>query len=67
MKKINKKNKLQGSATLVIIITSIVFMLYAQSTRADVTHMTNMNKKYKHGILNRYNKEYTQKVEELNI
>lgn len=66
MKEKNKKNRLRGSATLVIIIASIVFMLYAQSTRVDVIHMTNMHEKYKKNILERYQEEYTEKVNELN-
>ena len=67
MKRLRKKSKIKGSATLVIIVASIVFMLYAQSTRADVVHMNSMHKKYKESILNRYNIEYTEKVNELNI
>ena len=67
MKENNRKNKIKGSATLVVIIASVVFMLYAQSTRADVLHMTKMHEKYKESILNKYNIEYTEKVNELNI
>lgn len=63
----NKRSKLKGSATLVVIITSIVFMLYAQSTRADVIHMTNMHEKYKVNILKNYEEQYQEKVKELNI
>ena len=67
MKSLSKKSKIRGSATLVVIIASVVFMLYAQSTRADAKHMTNMHEKYKESILNRYSEEYTEKVNELNI
>ena len=33
--------KRRGSATLVIVLFSIVFMLYATSTYADVRHLRN--------------------------
>lgn len=67
MKNLSKKSKIKGSATLVVIIASVVFMLYAQSTRADAKHMANMHEKYKESILKEYNEEYTEKVNELNI
>ena len=67
MKSLRRKSKIKGSATLVVIIASVVFMLYAQSTRADAKHMTNMHEKYKESILNKYDEEYTEKVNELNI
>ncbi len=67
MKSLSRKSKIKGSATLVVIIASVVFMLYAQSTRADAKHMTNMHEKYKESILNKYDEEYTEKVNELNI
>ena len=50
MKSLSRKSKIKGSATLVVIIASVVFMLYAQSTRADAKHMTNMHEKYKESI-----------------
>lgn len=67
MKLKNKKNKIRGSATLIVIIASIIFMLYAQSTYADVSHMKSMYNSYEKDTLDRYNTEYNNKVNEISV
>lgn len=54
-----------GSATLIIVLFSIVFMLYASSTYADVRHLKNKYNEYEQNIINQYEQEYTNKVNEL--
>lgn len=60
-----KKNK--GSATLVVIITSIIFMIYAQSTYADIIHMKNMYDSYEKDILDEYQTKYEKKINNINL
>lgn len=62
-----KFNKIKGSATLIVIITSVIFMLYAQSTYADVSHMKNMYNSYEEEILNEYKKQYDNKINYINL
>ncbi|MBR5227820.1 MAG: hypothetical protein IKV94_04190 [Clostridia bacterium] len=57
MKKITRK----GSATLTIIITAIVFLIYAASTYTDISHLKKMHNKYFNNIQDTYNKEYDYK------
>lgn len=57
--------KKKGSATLVIIFFAIVFMLYASSTYADVRHLKNGYNEYEQDIIERYETEYNNKVQEL--
>ena len=57
--------KKKGSATIVIIIVSIVFMLYASSTYADVRHLRNSYKNYEQQIIEKYEQDFELKVQEL--
>jgi len=54
-----------GSATLVVIFFAIAFMLYATSTYADVRHMSNQYNEYEQEIIQKYEAEYNNKVQEL--
>lgn len=54
-----------GSATVVVIIFAIVFMLYSSSTYADVRHMKNQYNEYESYIIEKYETEYNNKVQEL--
>lgn len=54
-----------GSVTLVVIISSIVFMLYATSTSSDIKHMKNKYNEYEKNIVEIFEKEYNQIVEQL--
>lgn len=62
-----KNNKIKGSATLIVIITSIIFMIYAESTYADVRHMTIMHDNYEKDILEMYNTKYNGDAQRLSI
>lgn len=55
----------KGSATLVIIMSALIFMLYATSTYSDVRHLKNSYENYKKDIINKYEQEYNNKVQEL--
>jgi len=57
--------KKKGSATVVVVVVAIVFMLYATSTFADVRHMKNQYNEYEQKIIERYDAEYNSKVQEL--
>ena len=54
-----------GSATVVVILFAIVFMLYATSTYADVRHMKNQYNEYERDIIEKYEVQYDNKVQEL--
>ncbi len=54
-----------GSATVVVILFSIVFMLYASSTYADVRHMKNQYDEYERDIIEKYEIQYSNIVQEL--
>ena len=54
--------KKKGSATLVVILFSTIFMLYTVSTYADVRHMKKTYGEYEKEIVNMYEKEYTEKI-----
>lgn len=54
-----------GSATVVIIMFGIVFMLYSSSTYADVRHLKNNYDEYEKNIIEQYEKEYNDIVFEL--
>lgn len=54
-----------GSATVVMILFSIVFMLYATSTYADVRHLRNKFNEYEQDIIERYETEYSNQIQEL--
>lgn len=54
-----------GSATVVVILFSIVFMLYASSTYADVRHMKNQYEEYERDIIEKYEIQYSNIVQEL--
>ena len=57
--------KTRGSATIVIILFSVVFMLYATSTFSDVRHLKNKCDEYEQDIIERYEQEYNNKLQEL--
>lgn len=54
-----------GSATLVIIISAIVFTLYATSTYADVRHMKNKYSEYEKSITSMFEQEYNDTADKL--
>ncbi len=54
--------KKRGSATLVVILFSTIFMLYTISTYADVRHMEKTYDEYEKEIVNMYEKEYNDMV-----
>lgn len=54
--------KKRGSATLVVILFSTIFMLYTVSTYADVRHMKKTYDEYEKEIVNMYEKEYNSMV-----
>lgn len=54
-----------GSATVVVILFAIVFMLYSSSTFADVRHMKNLYEEYEKEIIEKYETDYDNKVLEL--
>lgn len=54
-----------GSATVVVILFSIIFMLYASSTYADVRHMKNQYDEYERDIIEKYEIQYSNTVQEL--
>ena len=54
-----------GSATVVVIVFAIVFILYASSTFADVRHMRNQYEEYERDIIERFDTEYNNKVQGL--
>lgn len=47
-----------GSATLVVILFSIIYILYSSSTYADVRHLKNNYETYKENIYETYEEEY---------
>lgn len=58
-KMIKDKNVLKkGSATVVIVITAVVFLVYISSAYTDILHLKKMHEKYYTDIQNLYNMEY---------
>lgn len=55
----------KGSATIAIIVMSIVFMLYASSTFADVRHLKNKYNDYEKYIIEQYEQEYQNTLYQL--
>jgi len=55
----------KGSATLVVILFSTIYMLYTASTYADVRHMNNKYDQYEQEIIELYEQEYTEMVNKL--
>ena len=55
----------KGSATVAIIVMSIVFMLYASSTFADVRHLKNKYNDYEKYIIEQYEQEYQNTLYQL--
>ena len=55
----------KGSATLVMIAVAIVFMLYASSTFSDVRHLKNVYERYEQDLIQRYEQDYENMVQEL--
>lgn len=54
-----------GSATLVVILFAIVFMLYSSSTYADVRHLKNNYNEYERDVIERYEQIYSNNIQEL--
>lgn len=54
-----------GSATLVVVLFSVIYMLYATSTYADVRHMKNKYIEYEKEIIEKYETEYNTLVYDL--
>lgn len=52
-----KLEKLNGSGTLIVIISAIVFLTYATSTFSDVRHMKYMQEEYENNIREMYEKD----------
>lgn len=53
----NELKRVKGSGTLIVIISAIVFMIYATSTFSDVRHMKYMQEKYENNIREIYEKD----------
>lgn len=60
---IEKRGLKNGSATVVIIITAVVFLVYISSTYTDILHLRKMHEKYHTNIQNMYDKEYNYIVD----
>ena len=54
-----------GSATLVVILFAIIFMLYSSSTYADVRHLKNNYNEYERDIIEKYEQIYNNNIQEL--
>jgi len=52
-----KLKKLKGSGTLIVIISAIVFLIYATSTFSDIRHMKYMQEEYEKNIKEIYEKD----------
>ena len=57
--------KKKGSATLIVILFSTIYMLYTASAYADVRHMVKTYENYKEQIVDMYEQEYQNKVKVL--
>ena len=55
--------KKKGSATLVVILLSTIFMLYSVSTYSDVRHMKRTYDEYYKRITSLYEQEYNKMVD----
>lgn len=54
----------KGSATLVVIISAIVTILYVTSAYADVRQLKKNYNEYESKIIEEYNKEYENNIEQ---
>lgn len=54
-----KKN---GSATLIVILFSTIYMLYTASVYADVRHMKKTYDNYKEELVDMYEKKYQDDI-----
>lgn len=52
-----KIKRFRGSGTLIVIISAIVFLIYATSTFSDIRHMKYMQEKYENNIREIYEKD----------
>lgn len=57
--------KKKGSATLIVILFSTIYMLYTASTYADVRHMINTYEDYEERITEIYEQDYANVANEL--
>lgn len=53
---IKKRMKKTGSGTLVVVISSLIFIMYVSSTYADVRHLKYMQEQYEKKIIDTYSK-----------
>ena len=53
-----KRFRLKGSATIIVIISAIVFFTYAISTFSDIRHMKYMQEKYEDNIREIYESDF---------
>ncbi len=54
----SKYNMKKGSATVTIIVTAVVFLVYIASAYTDILHLKKMHEKYYTNIQNLYEMEY---------
>lgn len=54
--------KKKGSATLIVILFSTIYMLYTASVYADVRHMIKTYDNYKEEIVDMYEKKYQEDI-----
>lgn len=54
---IKSKNKLKGSAILIVILSSVIFTIYASSTYVEEQHFKIMQQKYENNIIKYYEKD----------
>lgn len=54
--------KKKGSATLIVILFSTIYMLYTASVYADVRHMVKTYDNYEKEIIDMYEKEYQEDI-----
>lgn len=54
--------KKKGSATLIVILFSTIYMLYTASVYADVRHMKKTYDNYEEQIVDMYEKKYQENI-----
>lgn len=54
LKNVRNRVKKTGSGTLVVVISSLVFVMYVSSTYADVRHLKYMQEQYEKNIISIY-------------
>lgn len=51
IKRFKNSIKKTGSGTLVVVISSLIFVMYVTSTYADVRHLKSMQERYEQNII----------------